>query len=223
LHRVSDEKPDGLRRHLGLLREDAGWCSRATNAILLCHAQFAYLMARRIDGASKSWLKGLKYGSDTTRVANDISKASRSLSQHVAQMQDNLGSFVSALENMEVRKKKPSTTAQRILGWLKYLFNALAGIFALGSFISPFLHSAGPGVGMIAPAASTLWRAAAAFCGEASGAFPRMPDSCKKEVIDSRRRSPEEERVREPRVRASIPQGDCPQRSTDRAEEISTV
>ncbi|KAI0301246.1 hypothetical protein BC826DRAFT_966269 [Russula brevipes] len=152
LDKVSDEKPDGrereqlLRHHLGLLREDAGWCSRATDAILLCHAQFAYLMARRIDGASKSWLKGLKYGSDTTRLANDIGKASRSLSQHVAQMQHNLGSFVSALENVEVRRKKTSTTARRILGWLKYLFNALAGIFALGSFISPFLHSAGPGV-----------------------------------------------------------------------------
>jgi hypothetical protein len=172
LYRVSSDKPDErervLRHHLGLLREDAGWCSRATNAILLCHAQFAYLMARRIDGASKSWLKGLKYGSDTTRLANDINKASRLLSLHVTQMQADLVSFVSALEKMEVRRKK--STPQRILGWLKYLFNALASIFALGTFISPFMHSAVPGVSTISPAASTLWKAAAAFCGAASGA-----------------------------------------------------
>ncbi len=49
------------------------------------------------------------------------------------------------------------------------MFNALASIFALGSFLSPFLHSVAPGVSMIAPAASALWKAAAAFCGEASG------------------------------------------------------
>jgi len=171
LHRVSSDKPDErervLRHHLGLLREDASRCSKATDAILLGHAQFAYLMARRIDGASKSWLKGLKYGSDTTRLANDINKASRLLSLHVTQMQANLASFVSALEKMEIRKKK--STAQRVLGWLKYLFNALASIFALGTFVSPFLHSVAPGVSMISPAASMLWKAAAAFCGMASG------------------------------------------------------
>jgi hypothetical protein len=126
------------------------------------------LTAQRIDDAAKSWLRGLKYGTDTTRLANDISQASRSLSEHVTQMQGNLRWFVSTLEKMEGRKKK--STARRILGWLKHLFNALAGIFALGSFVSPLLHSAGPGVSTIASAASTLWKAAAVFCGEASGA-----------------------------------------------------
>jgi hypothetical protein len=126
-------------------------------------------MARRIDGASKSWLKGLRYGTDTTKLANDLVRASRSLSTHIAQMKSDLAAFVSALEKTEVRKK-PSM-AKRILGWLKDLFNALARIFALGSFVSPFLHSVAPGVGVIAPAASTLWKAAAAFCGAASGTF----------------------------------------------------
>ena len=164
-----EERERVIRHHLTLLREDVGWCSRATDAILLCHAQFAYLMAQRIDDASRSWLKGLKYGQDTTRLANDINKASRALSQHVTQMQENLKSFVSALEKMEVRKK--SSVARRILGWLKHLFNALASIFALGSFVSPFFHSVAPGVSLIAPAASALWKAAAAFCGAASGVF----------------------------------------------------
>ena len=164
-----EERERVIRHHLTLLREDVGWCSRATDAILLCHAQFAYLMAQRIDDASRSWLKGLKYGQDTTKIANDINKASRALSQHVTQMQENLKSFVSALEKMEVRKK--SSMARRILGWLKHLFNALASIFALGSFVSPFLHSVAPGVSLIAPAASALWKAAAAFCGAASGMF----------------------------------------------------
>ncbi|KAF8270029.1 hypothetical protein EI94DRAFT_1723673 [Lactarius quietus] len=125
----SEERERVLRHHLALLREDVGWCSRATDAILLCHAQFAYLMAQRIDDASRH----------TTRLANDINKASRALSEH--------------------------SMAKRILGWLKNLFNALANIFALGSLLSPFLHSIAPGISFIAPAASTLWKAAAAFCG----------------------------------------------------------
>jgi len=127
-------------------------------------------MARRIDGASKSWLKGLRYGTDTTKLANDLARASRSLSRHVAQMQSDLAAFVAALEKAEVRKK-PSM-ARHILRWLKDLFDALASIFALGSFVSPFLHSVAPGVGVIAPAASALWKAAAAFCGVALGTFP---------------------------------------------------
>ncbi|KAH9035031.1 hypothetical protein EDB85DRAFT_2274255, partial [Lactarius pseudohatsudake] len=133
-----EERERVLRHHLTLLREDVSWCSRATDAILLCHAQFTYLMAQRIDDASRSWLKGLKYGQDTTRLTND---------------------FVSALEKVEAQKK--SSTARRILGWLEYFFNAPASIFALGSFVSPFLHSVAPGLSLIAPAASTLWKAAA--------------------------------------------------------------
>ncbi|KAH9035028.1 hypothetical protein EDB85DRAFT_2143999 [Lactarius pseudohatsudake] len=146
LYQEFEDRERVLRHHLTLLRvrEDVGYCSRATDAILFCHAQFAYLMAQRIDDASRSWLKG---------------------AEHVAHMQGNLKSFVSALEKMEVQKK--SSTARRILGWLKYLFNALASIFALGSFVSPFLHSVAPGLSLIAPAASTLWKAAAAFCGQA--------------------------------------------------------
>ncbi|KAI0299426.1 hypothetical protein B0F90DRAFT_1668714 [Multifurca ochricompacta] len=175
----SEERERVLRHHLSLLREDVSWCSNAADAILLCHARFAYLMAQRIDDASRSWLKGLKYGSDTTRLANDINKASRALSQHITQMQGNLSMFVSALEKLEVRKKR--STARRILGWLKYLFNALASIFALGSFVSPFLHSVAPGLSMIAPAASTLWKAAAAFCGTAS----EIREGKESESIDS--------------------------------------
>lgn len=90
-------------------------------------------MARRIDDASKSWHKGLKSGSDATRLAIDINIASCLLSYHVKQMQDHLRSFVVALEEIEVKKKK--SMAQRILGWLKHVFNVLASIFALGSFI----------------------------------------------------------------------------------------
>jgi hypothetical protein len=173
-YRVCSEKPDErertLRHHLVSLKENASWCSHATNAILLCHARFAYLMARRIDGASKSWLKGLRYGTDTTRLANDIAGASRALAQHVAQMRDDLASFVGALEKTEVvKRERPSTGARRIFGWLKYLFSALSSVFALGSFISPLLNSIAPGVGVIAPAASALWEAAAAFCGAVAG------------------------------------------------------
>ena len=130
------------------------------------------MMARRIDGASKSWFKGLDCDTDTTRLANDIAKASRSLSQNVVKLQSDLALFVSDLEKMDVKKRQ--LTVRRILGWLKHLFNALAGVFALGSFIAPFLHSAAPGLGLVLPAASILSRAAAKFCGMAAGTFLRM-------------------------------------------------
>ena len=133
------------------------------------------MMARRIDGASKSWFKGLECDTNTTRLANDIAMASRSLSQNVVKLQSDLASFVSDLEKIEAKKKQ--STARRILGWLKHLFNALAGIFALGSFIAPFLHSVAPGVGLVLPVASTLWKAAAEFCGMAAGTFLRFHTS----------------------------------------------
>jgi prophage DNA circulation protein len=161
-------------------------------------------MARRIDDASRLWLKGLKYGQDTTKIANDINKASRALSQHVTQMHENLKSFVSALEKMEVRKKS-SIMARRILGWLKLLFNALASLFALGSSLSPFLSSVVPGISLIAPAASTLWNAVAAFCGEASGMFRSDTLFHAGAIHIPTSRNARRERIGEHRVRDCIP------------------
>lgn len=189
---TSSKKQDSqeklLKFSLGLLREDAGWCSRATNAILQCHVRFAFLMAGRIDSASKSWIKGLKYDeSETTRLANDINRASLDLSLYVTRMKENLSSFVFTLENIEVSaRKERHTLAGWILGWLKPLFKALTRIFvSLGSFISPFLHSVLPGVCGVVPADSTLGKGAVAFCGAASGAFLEHTIPCRDKVIDS--------------------------------------
>jgi hypothetical protein len=115
-----------LRFYLGLLKEDAGRCSNETNAILQCHVRFASLMAQRIDDASKSQYN-LKYDdSETMRLANDISEAADSLSTYVTKMKDNLNSFVSVLEEIQVTVKKEPSLAEQILGWLKYLFKAIA-------------------------------------------------------------------------------------------------
>ena len=130
-------------------------------------------MAWQIDGASKSGPKGLDYGTDTRRFADVIATASRSLSQNVVKMKSDLDSFVSYLEKMQVKKEK--SMAHRILGWLKLLFNALAGIFALGSFIAPFLNPVTPGVDLIAPAASALSIAAAELCEIVAGTSLGMP------------------------------------------------
>ncbi|KAH9160489.1 hypothetical protein EDB89DRAFT_2235757 [Lactarius sanguifluus] len=102
---------------------------------------------------------------------------------------------------MEVQKK--SSTARRILGWLKYLFNALASIFALGSFVSPFLHFVTPGLSLIAPAA---------YAFESS-----------RRLLWTGIRNTRRERIGEHRVRASIPQGHRPEGSTHRTEESRTV
>jgi hypothetical protein len=168
-----DERERLLRFYLGLLKEDAGWCSNATNAILQCHVQFASLMAQRIDDASKSQYN-LKYDeSETTRLANDISEASRSLSIYVTKMKDNLNSLVSVLEKVQVTVKKERSLAERILRWLKSLFKSIARIFA--TFCPPIsaflLHSAEPKAQKTASAVSTLGKAAATFCAADSGAF----------------------------------------------------
>jgi hypothetical protein len=142
-----------------------------TNAILLRHAQFARLMARRIHGASKSWKKRLRYDTDTTKLANEITELSRSLLQHVAQMRADLAAFVDALEKMELKRKKKKRAKWRILGWLKHLFKALAKVFDLGSFILPLVPFVPPGVDLIASAGSALMRAASALCGAAKGTY----------------------------------------------------
>ena len=186
-----------LRFYLGLLREDAALCSTATNALLQCHAQFAELMAQRIDDASKTWFNRLKYDdSETTKLAKDINQASRSISSSVTRMKDNLSSFVSFLEEIEVAAKKDRTLIRRIFGWLKLLFKALARIIVtLGPLLSPILYSLAPGVCEVATYVSTLWKAAAAFCGPASGAVLERAILCKEIVIDSRDRTPRGERI----------------------------
>jgi hypothetical protein len=148
-------------------------------------------MAQRIDDATKSWFKGLKFDeSKTTKLANDINKASCELSLYVTRMKNNLSSFVSVLEKIGVTVRKERTLAGRILGWLKSLFKALAKVF-----ISPFRCSVAPGVSGTAPASSTLEKGAAAFCGAGSGAFFGHTIPCKDEVTDSRCRTPRGERV----------------------------
>jgi len=165
----SSKKPDDreqeLRFYLRLLREDAGWCSNATNEILKVHVQFASLMAQRIDDASESQYR-LKYEEKTMSLANDISEASRSLSIYVTKMKDNLNSLVSTLERIQVTVKEERSLVERILGWLESLFKAIARILVI--FCPPIsahlFHSAEPKVQKAAFVVSTLGVAATTFC-----------------------------------------------------------
>jgi hypothetical protein len=176
----SSKKPDkrelpltALRFYLGRLKKHAGLCSNAANEILQRHVRFASLMAQRIDDASKSQYN-LKYDySETTRLANDISEASRSLSIYVTDMMYDLDKFVSVLEEVQVTVKKKPSLGKRILGWLKYLFKVITRILAT---VCPpvsalLLCSAEPNVQMFAFALSALGKAAAMFCTVDSGAF----------------------------------------------------
>ena len=131
-------------------------------------------MARQIDGASKSYPKGLDCNTDTGALTDRIAKASRSLSRSVEELKSDLESFVSYLENMGVKEEK-KPMAQRILGWLKLLFHALAGISALAAVIAPLLSPVVPGVDMIAPAVSALFIAAAELCKALAGMSHEMP------------------------------------------------
>lgn len=183
-----DERVQLLGFYLGRLRADAMRCSSATHAILRYHAQFAKLMAQRIDDASNSRFIGLNYDiSETSRLANEIRQASKELSKDVMRMRENLTSFVSALEEIEVtERKEEQTLAGWIWGWLKSLFKALVRIFiTLGPIVSPFLHCVAPGVSGFVSVTSTLSMAASTFCGSASGAFLEHTVPCSDEVIDS--------------------------------------
>jgi hypothetical protein len=172
-----------LRFYLECLKKYAGLCSNATNEILGCHVRFASLMAQRIDGASESQ-NNLRYDySETTRLANGISAAADELSTYVTKTIDNLNSFVSVLEEVQVTVKKGSLveSVKNILrwiwGWLKYLAEAIARI-----------PSAKPR-GEIP--LSTLEEGAARYCPADSGAFlEHNPPPARSEVIDSLMQDP---------------------------------
>jgi hypothetical protein len=148
-------------------------CSDTTNEILQRHVLFASLMAQRIDDASKSQYN-LKYdGPETTKLAKDINKASRSLSTNVTQMTNDLDSFVSALEKAQVTVEKGRSLAERILRWLKTLFKAIARIFATlsPSISESLLHHPDPRIRGCAFAVTALGQAASVFCAMDSGVF----------------------------------------------------
>ena len=128
-------------------------------------------MAQQIDDASKSQHK-FKYDvSQTTRIANDINSASRSLSFNVSQMKDNLKSFVSALEEVHVAVKEQSL-AEKLLGWLKYLLKAIIRIVAaVCSPIPALLSRVEPNPQYLTSAVSTLGKAVAEFCKVDPGAL----------------------------------------------------
>jgi hypothetical protein len=138
------ERVQTLRFYLWRLKEQAGLCSNTTNEILGRHILFASLMARRIDDASKSQYN-LKYGgSETTKVAKDINRASRLLSTNVTQMTNVLNLFVSALEDVQVAMKIERSLAEHILRWLESLFKTIADIIATSAFPVSALREAAP-------------------------------------------------------------------------------
>ena len=188
-----DERERLLRFYLGQLRDNAQICSRAANEILRCHVQFANLMAQQMDYAANSRLNALSGGnSETTRLADDISQASRELLHYVIYMNDDLISFVSSLEEIrDSTLRKEQGLAGWIWEWLKYLFETLSRIFVTcGPFIDTVLHSIEKKPHWVEPAASALCIAAQACCAATSGAFSKYTFPCKEKMIDPRRRTP---------------------------------
>ncbi|KAI0261191.1 hypothetical protein BGY98DRAFT_1104501 [Russula aff. rugulosa BPL654] len=160
-----DEREKTLRFYLGRLKEQAGLCSDTTNEILQRHVLFASLMAQRIDDASKSQYN-LKYdGPETTKLAKDINKASRSLSTNVTQMTMTLTHSFRSREGTG-HGGKGRSLAERILRWLKTLFKAIAKIFATlsPSISESLLHHPDSRIRGCAFAVTALGQAASVFC-----------------------------------------------------------
>lgn len=183
----SSEKPGQLASFdLERLQEHSKSCSNATNEILRSHVQFAFLMAKRIDDASKP-RSTLNYdNSETTRLASNIKASAESLSEYVTKMKDDLDSFVSDLEEVQVMlekelsvqvtaKKEPSVpgTAKEeswlewMLRLLKSLFNAIFRFLRLATACIHIPASTEPRRRPV----STLKQGAAKFCTANSGAF----------------------------------------------------
>ena len=180
-----DKVEDLLRFYLSELSCNAGRCSRATNAILQCHAQFSSLMAQRMDDMSKSRFMRLNYDSETTRLADNIRRTSQELSLYVEHMNDNLKLFVSTIQATIQATRKEQTLLEWILGWLKSFINELARIIVtFGPITTPLLHSIAPNASWVEPAASTLYTVAHKVHIANSGAFLGHTFPCKKEVID---------------------------------------
>ena len=94
-----------LRLYLGRLKEQAGFCSDATNEILQYHVRFASLMAQRFDDASGSQHELNDDNIEMTRLARDIRNASSFLSINVERMKYELDSFVSILKEQSLVKR----------------------------------------------------------------------------------------------------------------------
>jgi leucyl-tRNA synthetase len=153
------------------LKEDAEWCSNAINKILQHHVRFASLIAQRIENASKSQYNLKHDDSETTKITNDIREVSHSLSINVTDMEYDLESFVSALEDVQVVVKERSL-ADKLREWLKYLLKVIAGIVAAVCFlISTCLSCVEPKPQYLTSAVSTLGKAAAKVYRVDSGAF----------------------------------------------------
>ena len=207
IKKLDSHREQTLRFYLDELRDDASLCSISANSILQCHAQFAYLMARRMNDASKSWFKYLPCDDVvTTRLADDINNASRNLSFHVKRMKDNLNSFVSTLEDQTIENvdgggngdgdgdgdhKPPKPQSW---GFFISLTNAVTRIIAaIGNLITRLTRgdkrNADDDHKQTAPPYSTqdstLLRGAAKFRGQAPGASLESKIPCKEEVTDS--------------------------------------
>jgi hypothetical protein len=176
----SSEKPgQSASFDLERLKDHSKLCSNATNEILRSHARFAVLMAERIDDASRPQ-STLNYdNSETTTLASNITASAESLSVYVSMMKDDLDSFVSDLEEVQVMLKKElsvQVTAKKeswlewILGLLKSLFNAIVRFLRLATACIPIptsLRSTEPRRRPV----SALKQGAAKFCTVNSGAF----------------------------------------------------
>jgi polyphosphate kinase len=152
-------------------------------------------MAQRIDDASNSH-NNLKYnGPETMKIANDIAEASNWLSIYVKDMAYDLDSFVSALEEIQVKVRvtKERSLIERIRRWLKSLFKAIAAMIAV---ISPLISDTLcifplPATLGCAVAVTVLGKAASAICARDSGALLEYsPPPARTEVIDPLMQNP---------------------------------
>ena len=115
------------------------------------------MMAQRINGAAE-------FNEDMPELAKVMATASTSLSRKIVNMKVDLDQLVSALEEIEVKKKQ--SIIQRILAWLEGFLNGLVEVFSGGPSKAPSQHV----LGMIRiPPLSNLCREAAELCKKASG------------------------------------------------------
>lgn len=133
----SSNKPSDLeielRSQIGSLEDSALAALNETEAIVRAHKSLGVLMSRRLSGSGDITLK---VSPELTRLIEEIQRRSSTVSSHAGRMRDQVQTLVETLERPQRTKK---SFFQRLLGWLKKIFHAVASALSAFALASLFV------------------------------------------------------------------------------------
>ena len=145
------------------LRDAADTALRSSRSIVKRHYEFADVVARLLDDASTHPTGDVLRPTEAMRLGDEILEHSAALAEHVSTICNRLDDLVRTLEGVK-QKRENANLWQKIWGWLKRAFRALAAALVVAAAVAPVV----PGFGVILAAAfagsAALSTAAATLC-----------------------------------------------------------